>query len=348
MLYIAGFLFGLILSIIFTPIAILLSKKFNVYDIPNKRKVHTRPIPRWGGIGIFLSFFSSIGFIYLLFPQFKTLLLYKLEFTSNFIGNLSIKTQLMGIIAGSILIFMLGIIDDIKNVRAITKLLVQIIAAYCVMDFGVRISGIVFPLNSKYYTLSILLSQIITILWILGFVNTINLADGLDGLAAGIVTIASGTFFVVSILQSKIYHNNIFLINQLQTSSILSIILCGVCLGFLFYNFNPAIVFMGDSGALLLGFLLGTISIIGTLKTTAVISLFIPVIIIALPVFDVIFAIFRRIRIGLLPTQPDKKHIHHRLLKWGWSQKEVVLFIYVISLILSIIAITLTVLLCRK
>ena len=287
---------------------------------------------------MFLSCMVSVVVIYLVFPQFRDLFLHELKVKSSIIGTLSIKTQVMGLLFGGTLIFILGLIDDKKSVQALTKLLVQIIAAYCVMDFGVRISAISFP-GKEPYSFPIIISQVITLLWILGFMNTINLADGLDGLAAGIVTIAAGTFFIVSLLQSKIYDT---LAYQLQLSAILSIILCGVTLGFLFFNFSPAKVFMGDSGALFLGFMLSTISILGTLKTTALIALFIPVIIVGLPILDVILSMYRRFSRGGNLMQPDKEHIHHRLLKLGLSQREVVLFIYVITLILSIIAITIT------
>jgi UDP-GlcNAc:undecaprenyl-phosphate GlcNAc-1-phosphate transferase len=209
------------------------------------------------------------------------------------------------------------------------------------MDFGVRISGLTLPVGNRYYQFPIMISQLVTVLWLVGFMNTINLADGLDGLAAGIVMIASGTFFIVCILQ-KAQTNDLLVARQLQLSGVLSMTLCGASLGFILFNFHPAKVFMGDCGALLLGFLLGSISIIGTLKTTAVISLFVPVIIVALPVFDVILSIYRRLRSGISVGKPDKEHIHHRMLKWGWTHREVVLFTYVITLILSVFTITLT------
>jgi len=339
--YVASILISILLSLFFVPLSIFLSKQFDVYDIPDKRKVHTRPIPRWGGLGIFLTFVITLIIIRYISPQFRNLLIGKLSYTSKFIGNLSLETQIAGLLTGMTFVLILGMIDDKRGVRALTKFLVQIISAYCAMDFGIRISGIVLPTTLKYYQFPILLSQGITVLWIIGFMNTINLADGLDGLAAGIVTIASGTFFIVSILQMK-QTNDPIILSQLQLSAILSLILCGTTLGFLLFNFNPAKVFMGDSGALTLGFLLASISIIGTLKTTAVMSLFIPIIIIALPVIDVVFSIYRRLRKGMSIGEPDKKHIHHRLLKFGWTQREVVLFLYIVTLILSIIAITIT------
>ncbi|MFN3967026.1 MAG: MraY family glycosyltransferase, partial [Endomicrobiia bacterium] len=298
----------------------------------------------WGGLAIFLSFFICITIAYYLFPKFHNVLSYRLEDTkSKFVSSIYIQTQVIGILIGSVLVLALGMIDDKKPVRAVTKLLVQIIAAYCTMDFGVRILGLNFPfgieINFKKNELLIFLSQLITVFWLIGFMNTINLADGLDGLATGIVAIASGTFFIISILLKP---DKIWLAKQLQMSAALSITLCGACLGFLFFNFNPAKIFLGDCGSLLTGFLLASISITGTLKTPLVISLFIPIIIVALPVLDVLLSIFRRIRKGTGIMEPDKEHIHHRLLKLGWTHREVVLIMYVITLVLSLFAVSFT------
>jgi len=340
--YLLSFFCGLVLVILLTPGTIFLSKQLNVYDWPARRKVHSRPIPRWGGVGIFLGCFLTIMIAYSLFPQFRELLSYQLEQPrSRLVGGLSLHTQLIGIFIGSLFVLLLGMIDDKKPVRALTKLLVQIIASYCALDFGVRIFGLNLPFGLKIvFTKNeflVFLSQVVTVLWLIGFMNTINLADGLDGLACGIVSIASGTFFIVSLLLKP---DKLWLIKQLQLSGLLSIILCGCCLGFLFYNFNPAKIFLGDCGALFLGFLLASISIIGTLKTPLVISLFVPIIIVGLPILDVFLSIFRRLRRGMDVMEPDKEHIHHRLLKWGWSHREVVLLMYIVTMVLSIISIS--------
>jgi UDP-GlcNAc:undecaprenyl-phosphate GlcNAc-1-phosphate transferase len=345
LVYSTAFFLSLALTLALTPFAIFLSRQFNVYDMPSRRKVHTRPIPRWGGIGIFLSCALAVAAVILIFPSLKTgLFSYELiSSKSKFIGSVSIKTQLIGILIGSIFIVALGMRDDKKPVQAVTKLLIMIIAAYCTMDFGVRILGVSLPFGIRVNFLRnefmVLLSQFITVLWLIGFMNTINLADGLDGLAAGIVTIASATFFVVSILMKP---DNPDLAHQMQLSALLSVVVAGACLGFLFYNFNPAKVFLGDSGALFLGFMLASISIIGTLKTPLFISLLVPVLIVGLPVLDVLLSILRRLGKGQRIMDADKDHIHHRLLKWGWTQKEVVLLMYVITLVLSVITITLT------
>lgn len=332
MVYFLAFISALVGTVIFTPVSMILARKFDVLDYPRARKVHRQPLPRWGGIGIYLGFFVSIIIVSCFSHFFVDILSYKQG---------SLLKQLTGIIFGSALIFVLGLIDDKKSVQAIVKLLIQIIAAYVAMDYGVRISGLSLPFLNGFLEFPIIIGQILTVFWIIGFMNTINLADGLDGLAAGIVAIAAGTFFIVALLQGQT--KIILLSKQLNFAAILSASLTGACLGFLFYNFHPARVFMGDSGALFLGFMLAAISTIGTLKSTAVMSIVIPITVVALPVLDVALSIFRRMRQGMGLMQPDKDHIHHRLLRFGWSHREVVLLMYVFTLLLSIAAILLTV-----
>jgi len=332
MIYFLALIFALLGTAVFTPVSILLARKFDVLDYPRARNVHRQPLPRWGGIGIFAGFFTAMLLLCLCSQEFRALLNFK---------SAELLKQLTGIIFGGILVFTLGLMDDKKSVLAPVKFCVQIIAAYIAMDYGVRITGLVLPFFDHFITFPIIVGQLVTVFWIIGFMNTINLADGLDGLAAGIVAIAAGTFFVVALLQSDT--KLVLLSKQLQLSAALAVMLMGACMGFLLYNFNPAKVFMGDSGALFLGFMLAAISTIGTLKSTAIMALFIPIVVVALPILDVALSIFRRMRQGMGLMQPDKDHIHHRLLKFGWSHREVVLLMYVFTLILSIGSILLTV-----
>lgn len=333
-IYISIFILAFIGTVFFTPISIWIARKFDVLDYPRARKVHRKPLPRWGGIGIYLGFFIAVVIMYRMSDSFKDLLSYTYETTG-------LLKQLLGITFGSSLVFMLGLMDDKKPIKAITKLLTMIIAAYIAMDYGVRVHGLAIPFLNTYYRFPLILGQILTVFWIAGFMNTINLADGLDGLAAGIGAIASGTFFIVAFLQGTT--QVVFLSKQLTLSAVLAAGLTGSCMGFLIWNFYPARVFMGDSGALFIGFMLAAISVIGTLKTAAVMSIFIPVTVVALPILDVALSMFRRIRKGMGLMKPDKEHIHHRLLSFGWSHREVVLLMYVITLILSIGSILLTV-----
>ena len=331
--YLLTFITSLLASAVFVPLSILLAKKFDVMDYPRARKVHRLPLPRWGGTGIYLGMTAAIVALWHFAPAFRELL--RCEYK-----GILLEKQLKGIIAGATVAMLTGAIDDKKNIRAATKLLAQIIASYVAMDYGVRIFGLNIPFY-KPIVFPQIITQIITVLWIIGFMNTINLADGLDGLAAGIVAIASASFFVVSVILSLNAAPE--LKNQLILSATLSLVVTGSAIGFLIYNFPPARVFMGDSGSLLFGFMLSSISAIGTLKSTAFLSLLIPITVVALPVLDVALSIFRRWRKGVKLSTPDKEHIHHKFLEFGWTQREVVLLMYVITLILANITVILTI-----
>lgn len=342
-IYLSSFSFALLGSFAFVPFSIWLSKKLNVLDIPDERKVHSVPIPRWGGAGIALSFFFALAVIYFLFPRFRILLSYKNKIFNgqSLVGILSLEKQLIGILFGSLFVLILGMWDDRKEISAKVKLPLQIIATYITMDYGVRLTGISLPWGDQYYIFPLLASQIVTVFWLTGFMNTINLVDGLDGLAGGICAIASGTFLVVSILQGQT--QIVLFSKQLKLAGVLSAALCGASLGFLWFNFHPAKVFMGDGGSLFLGFMLATITVIGTLKTTAFFSLIIPIVVVAFPILDVAFSIVRRLRSGKEVFEPDREHFHHQFLRHGWTQREAVLSVYVVTLVLSIFSILLTV-----
>ncbi len=346
-LYLGIFLSSFLVVFLSTPFFRYLAKKYKVLDYPRlrSRKVHSEPIPRWGGLSIYFGLLLCVGMLYFLSADFKTLLEYKdsLYSLGRLIRYLEISKQLNGVFIAATLILILGMIDDKKNISPIAKLLTQIIAAYIAMDYGVRILGLTLPgiFGGKFYYLPTILGQIVTVVWLVGFMNTINLVDGLDGLATGIVAIAAFTFFAISLIQAET--KIVFVARQLNLAAILSIGLCGATLGFLGHNFYPAKIFLGDTGSMLLGFLLGTIAVIGTLKTTAVIAFFIPILVIGLPVADVFFAIVRRFYKGKPIFEADKEHFHHRLLRLGWTQREIVFLVYVVTLILSQGAILLTV-----
>jgi len=325
------------------PVSIWFSRKFGVLDKPDQRKVHAVAVPRWGGLGIALSFFAAVLAAYVLFPRFRQLLSFKYKIMSGkeVVGILSLQKQFLGIVFGSLFVLALGMWDDKKNMLAGVKLPLQIIAAFIAMDYGVRLSGIAMPWKDGYCVFPLIASQIVTVFWLTGFMNTVNLVDGLDGLAAGICAIAAGTFLIVAVLQGQTHV--VLFSKQLKLAGALSAALCGSCIGFLWFNFFPAKVFMGDGGSLFLGFMLASITVIGTLKTTAFFSLVIPIVVVALPVLDVAVSILRRLRSGKEVFAADKEHLHHQLLRFGWTQKEAVLGIYVITLILSIFSILLTV-----
>jgi len=341
-IYIAAFVVACASSFSATPFAIWLSKRWGVLDYPDARKVHQTPIPRWGGLGIYLGILMGVLGVSIGFPRFRQLLAYRYQMYSHgeMLSVITLDKQLAGILVGLTFVVILGMQDDRKGVAALPKLLTQIIASLVALNYGVQIMGLRLPFFN-YTQFPILLSQVITVFWMIGFMNAINLADGLDGLAAGLAAIASATFLAVAIIQGDT--DTPFIAKQLKLAGVLSAILCGSCLGFLPYNFSPAKVFMGDGGALGIGFLLGAITVIGTLKTTAVLSVMIPVIVVALPVIDVSLAMVRRYKKGHRIMEPDKEHLHHRLMSRGWTAREVVLLVYVLTLILSVAAIFLAI-----
>lgn len=295
-----------------TPAVILLAKATGAVDKPNARKVHTKEIPRIGGIGIYLAFLTAI---------IVTAVMSKFEGEMLF--------EVIGLIVSGSMMFLVGLIDDYKNLPAKVKLLGQILAALVlVIGFDVRIDFITDPFGDYIYLEWFAIPA--TLFWLVGITNAVNLIDGLDGLAAGVSLIASITIFLVAMEQ------NFFLV------AILTAALAGAALGFLFYNTNPARIFMGDSGALFLGFMLAGISVIGAVKSAATIALIVPVVSLGLPICDVAFAIVRRYRGGQPIFKPDKGHLHHRLLNMGFTQRQAVCLMYLISAVLGLSAIALT------
>ncbi|MGL5439181.1 MAG: glycosyltransferase family 4 protein [Filifactoraceae bacterium] len=297
---IVALLTAMIISYLATPLAILLAPKIGAIDIPkDARRVHKEPIPRLGGLAIYLGFLVAT-------------LLY-----------VPLNKEIIGLLIASCLMIIMGVIDDTHPLDSKTKLLIQIISAAIVVSFGVQIDFISHPIiTDKLFVLDYL-SVPITIFWIVGITNTVNLIDGLDGLAAGISAIAAITLGIVSYLNgSSVY-------------TILLACLAGGVLGFLPYNFNPAKIFMGDTGSLFLGFSLSIISIEGAVKGATVFAVVIPVLALAIPILDTTFAIIRRKMAGKPIMEADKGHLHHRLLSFGLNQKQTVLILYIISTILG-------------
>jgi UDP-GlcNAc:undecaprenyl-phosphate/decaprenyl-phosphate GlcNAc-1-phosphate transferase len=235
------------------------------------------------------------------------------------------SSPLLGAIVGGIVIFAVGVLDDIVTLRPGAKVLGQVAAAGIAIGFGLRIDFIGDPFGGGLILLG-LLSYPVTLIYIVAFTNVINLIDGLDGLAAGVTAIAATTFLVLA-LQG----------NQFEAVMIAAALI-GACLGFLRYNFNPASIFMGDSGSMFLGFSLAAISLLGVMKSVAAIALAVPLIIIGVPIFDTASAIIRRVRHKRPIQEADRGHIHHRLLGRGFDQRQTVLIIYVWSAALGVSA----------
>lgn len=291
-------------SLCATPAAIWFAHKIGAIDIPkDDRRVHSKPIPRMGGLAIFVGF--TIAF----------LLLSEMP-----------MPKMLGILGGSITIIICGMIDDTRGVSPKQKLALQFVAAGILYYSGVKISYFANPFNPRELVDVGMMGLPITLIWVVGITNTVNLIDGLDGLAAGVSAISALTLAYIAFYNGR------------YETALLTLALAGACLGFLPYNFNPAKVFMGDTGSLFLGFILSAIAIQGSLKSAAIITTVIPVIALGLPIFDTTFAIMRRLLNGRPIMEADKGHLHHRLLALGLCQKRAVLTLYLISILLGISA----------
>ncbi len=294
------------ISLAATPFVINLAHKIGAVDVPDsERRVHKKPIPRLGGLAIFYGFLIA------------------------FLCFAKLDQQMRGILIGALIIVGVGIIDDVKQLRALNKLAAQLLAAVIVVIHNVRITAISVPsfiVDGGVLQLGIFAVPI-TIAWVVIVTNAVNLIDGLDGLAVGVSSIASFSLFFIAILAGE------------QNVAIISAAMAGGCLGFLPYNFNPAKIFMGDTGSQFLGYMLSVICIQGLFKGYVIISFIIPLLILGLPLFDTLFAIVRR----ALNHQPimgaDRGHLHHRLLDNGFTQKETVAILYVITLVLGLSAV---------
>ena len=299
---------GFAISFAATPIVKSFAQKVGAIDVPrDARRVHDHPIPRMGGMAIFLGFLISV----LLFVD--------------------ISRPVRGILLGAVLIVACGAIDDIVSLNAWIKLAVQVAAAIVAVAHGVVIEVFRNPnIFSENEALVLgALAVPVTVIWIVGITNSVNLIDGLDGLAVGVSTIASTTMFVVALLVSE---GNV---------AVILAALMGACLGFMPYNLNPAKIFMGDAGSLLLGYVLSTVSVVGMFKFYAIVTFVVPILALALPLFDTLCAIIRRLLRGQSPMHPDRGHLHHRLIDMGLSQKQAVAILYSLSAILGLCAVVL-------
>lgn len=306
--FVIAFLFALAL----TPVIKALAIRFNIIDKPNERKMHKKPIPLGGGVAIALSFYLALLIASLLYPVTGR------ELTSR---DVSI---LFSLFIGGSLTVVLGMVDDIRVMPPKVKLMGQILIILVIIPFGVAITFVSNPFGGLIY-LPKFVSIFITILWIAGIMNAINLLDGLDGLLAGVSTISAIIFLCVSLMKGH------FLIAMIMA------VMAGSTLGFLRYNFNPAQLFMGDTGSLFLGIMFASLSVVGALKGTTTMALFIPVLIMGLPITDTLWAIIRRARKKQPIFKADKEHIHHKLLSLGLTQRQVVLIIYGINIFFGLI-----------
>ena len=310
--HILGTIIAFLLGIFIVPMVIYFSKKNNLVDVPNERKIHHGAISRLGGVAIWVS------------VKLTLLCLVLLSYYPKGQG-------LSAIIVGGSLMFLMGLIDDVYGLNAKFKLFIQIAIATIVILLGVRIEVFYNPFGAD---LSLgIFSYPITLLWIVGITNAINFIDGIDGLAGSIVSISALAIGIISLVLAP----------AVPITALIAFILMGAMFAFLMYNYNPAKIFMGDSGALYAGFLLSTLSITGIVKPSTGVSMYLPILILAVPLMDVAFSSIRRILKGSSPFVADSEHIHHKLLHAGYSQDKLVLLLASFSMLcafLSIIVVT--------
>ena len=316
-----AFVLAFITAYVVTPYSMRLARKVKAIDEPAERRINKVPMPRLGGLAILSGFFVSM--IYLLVSM-------ELE---NRVEFNEYHLKIIGFFLGIIIIAIVGFIDDCRGLHPLIKLLGQTVAAAVAMAFGITIGDINIPIFDNLIELNGVLEYIITWFWIVGITNAINFSDGLDGLSSGIILIACISLLII-------FASN----NSPLISIILITALAGGVVGFLPFNFNPAKTYMGDCGSNFLGFAISVISILGIAKTYTIIVIVAPLIVLALPIFDTAFAIVRRIVKGKsikAVFEPDRGHLHHRLMKLGYSQRGAVLILYAVAATLGMFAIIL-------
>lgn len=298
-----------LISFLMTPPVKNFAEHVGAIDVPkDDRRIHTRPIPRMGGLAIFMGFIVSC----LIFAD--------------------ASAPLMGMMVGALIIAVMGAVDDIVALNAWVKLAAQIFAAVVAIRGGIYLDAVSNPnilSDQGIIFIGRNVSYFLTLLWIVGCTNAVNLIDGLDGLAVGVSAISSITMLVVALFVSE------------PVVSVILACLAGACIGFMPYNMNPAKIFMGDVGSQLLGYVLATVSIMGLFKFHTVITFFVPVMAMLVPLADTVFAFTRRILRGQSPFHADKGHFHHRLLALGLSQKQVAAVLYAVSAFMGIFAVLL-------
>src|SRR5690242_10003450 len=286
-----GALVALVVVILLTPAVGGMARLLGAVDAPGGRRLNRSPVPRLGGLALFLGIFvPALAFLHL--------------------GH-----ETRGLLLGSAVAVTVGAIDDFRGLRWFEKLAGQLLAAGIPVGFGVWVDRFTFPVVG-IHALPAWVGMPLTVIWIVAIMNMVNFLDGLDGLAAGVAAIAGGTFAVIALSLGK------------PDAAVLSAIVLGASLGFLRHNFYPARIFMGDSGALLLGFVLATVSVQGLLKTAATVALFFPLIVLAVPIVDTTFVVLRRVKHGEKVFEGDQAHLHHRFLRRGFSQPRAALTIW--------------------
>jgi UDP-GlcNAc:undecaprenyl-phosphate/decaprenyl-phosphate GlcNAc-1-phosphate transferase len=293
-----GALVALVVVVLLTPAVGGMARMLGAVDSPGGRRLNRSPVPRLGGVALFLGIFvPALAFLHL-------------------------DHQTRGLLLGAAVAVTVGAIDDFRGLRWFEKLGGQVFAASIAVGFGLWVDRFTFPVVG-IHTLPSWVGMPLTVIWIVAIMNMMNFLDGLDGLAAGVAAIAGGTFAVIALSLGK------------PDAAVLSAIVLGACVGFLRHNFYPARIFMGDSGALLLGFVLAAVAVQGLLKTAATVALFFPLLVLAVPIADTTFVVARRLKHGQRVFEGDQAHLHHRFLRRGFSQPRAAMTIWVWCLSLA-------------
>lgn len=311
--YLTLFIVSLIASLCLTPVIRRLAERRGLVDEPRSdRTIHAKPVPRLGGVAVFL----SVGLALAWLPLADNLVTVSLG---------EHWRDARAVLASSLLVFIFGVYDDLRGARANWKFFAQLVAGLTLFALGGRIEGLTIPFVGSF-ELPPILSLVFTLVWVIGISNAFNLIDGLDGLAAGAALFASIVMAAVSLVAGR------------PLVTVVSLALAGALTGFLRYNFNPASIFLGDSGSLFMGFLLAALSITGAQKASTAVAVAIPLMAFALPVIDTGFAIARRLIGGRPLFEGDREHIHHKLLERGWSQRRVAFALYGVCAIFAMLA----------
>lgn len=303
--FFAAFLISFLVVIVTTPIVNRLGKRVGLVDKPNHRKVHKRPMVRLGGVAMFIGVVVALLIVW----------------SAGGFGALKPgkESEVWGVAIGGIAFFLIGLADDLFNLSPKTRLVLQFVVAGLAWQSGVQIDFLTNPI-AGLVSLPDWASLPITVIWLVGMANAINWIDGLDGLAAGVSGIAAFVMFWTCLFMGQ------------PQAALFAAALAGATFGFLRYNFNPAQIFMGDGGAYFIGFTLAGVSVIGLVKSVTTVAVLLPYVILAVPILDMSAVILDRLRRGKSPFVADKRHLHHRLLKAGLSQRLAVLFIYSLTL----------------
>lgn len=301
----AAFLISFLVVLVATPIINRLGKRVGLVDKPNHRKVHKRPMVRLGGVAMFIGVVVALLIVW----------------SAGGFGVLKPgkESEVWGVAIGGIAFFLIGLADDLFNLSPKTRLLLQFVVAGLAWQSGVQIDFLTNPI-AGLVSLPEWASLPITVIWLVGMANAINWIDGLDGLAAGVSGIAAFVMFWTCLFMGQ------------PQAALFAAALAGATFGFLRYNFNPAQIFMGDGGAYFIGFTLAGVGIIGLVKSVTTVAVLLPYVILAVPILDMSAVIVDRLRRGKSPFVADKRHLHHRLLKAGLSQRLAVIFIYSLTL----------------